>query len=1136
MNRTLRIDRALLVLFALVAAAGARPAAAAELALIDDIVVDGQRSEEPTAENLSIVVAATGAVQAGRRGMGLSAGDEVHTGAGVQAVLRFLDLDPEVDPLLFIDESSAYEIAGPTTLEGFFGRLFASVAGLFSVITPGGRLGVEGTEFEVRIEPDGAVDIRVLEGVVAFEPSDAGDGAPEDEPARPETPPRPEAPETAGSAIRIQVDSGSQKVVGLALMVANGCPDTESFFVDSPAALPWVRIVADPQPIEVPGNGRAEVAAEIWVDAAGIQPGLYPGAIEMRCADCGDCSLTRRAVPLVVEIVEPNASGRTRSEADAERQRRETEMRRRDEMRAAAESREGQRRAAEQGAGVLRIRALERVEMDDPSATAAPAKMAQEEVVRVLDWTDGVFVAVQPTYPAAGDAPHFEDLAERSEAFRRARYEAVWKRDPEARVRLGHVYKDWGEDRRAGRSYAEAVAAAPSLGDSADLLASWAEANRRAGRLEKAQEQAMRAIELDPRSGRANVALGNVYRGIARQLQESADAVEATPYLERSLAAYEAASRVTDPAAAAGRRIQGVAQTNLAETYTDLARSALAEGRTTEADRRLVEAQQAVRAADSVYSKSENPFLQLAEGQVLQERARLAKARGDEEGSRRQLELAQQSYAAALQKHEDLAPAYYRIATVYEDRGEIEQAEREYEKAVETQPTYTPSYEKLGRLKESRSPGSGTVYLGRDLKLVARDGFVAPPAGTPAVPDLIGMVPRQAEQALIESGFAVGEIRRQPSAGKIGTVVAQRPVAGSRAVAGARVDLTLALPQGSFAMPDLRGLGVEEAERRLAEHGLGPARIRRIEKRGRRRSEVTGQSPRPGKKVSAGMAVELEVTVPRPLKVPDVVGRSYREAVDKLETKSFTLGEVGREPSCESPGRVLRQSPAKGERLPPGSPVALVVAAPAADARPVPGLIGVGRRAAEELLARSGFRPSEVDERESDQPPGTVLAQRPAAQTVLGAGCPVALTVAKPVALVTVPNFVGESLSELQRTLSRVALAAVGLELGGVTLVDTAQQPEGTVVGQRPKAGSRVRRGSAVDLWVARGAPQRPPTVVLPDLRGQPAKRAAEMLREMGLRPTIDGTCQNVRRTAPEAGTALKPGSTVTLITGYCVQ
>ncbi len=83
-------------------------------------------------------------------------------------------------------------------------------------------------------------------------------------------------------------------------------------------------------------------------------------------------------------------------------------------------------------------------------------------------------------------------------------------------------------------------------------------------------------------------------------------------------------------------------------------------------------------------------------------------------------------------------------------------------------------------------------------------------------------------------------------------------------------------------------------------------------------------------------------------------------------------------------------------------------------------------------------------------------------------GCEVGLTLAVPVPKVQVPNFVGLSRDQALRGLPRFFGE---LSRGSVIEVDS-RRPAGTVVDQDPKAGTWVRRGSPVNLYVARYQPQ----------------------------------------------------------------
>ena len=97
---------------------------------------------------------------------------------------------------------------------------------------------------------------------------------------------------------------------------------------------------------------------------------------------------------------------------------------------------------------------------------------------------------------------------------------------------------------------------------------------------------------------------------------------------------------------------------------------------------------------------------------------------------------------------------------------------------------------------------------------------------------------------------------------------------------------------------------------------------------------------------------------------------------------------------------------------------------------------------------------------------------------------------ATPAAQVTVPNFVGQTLTQAQ------ALAAQN----GIILSPTASAaPSGvaadTVLGQNPAPGTKIDRGGTVSLTVAAGAQ----TVAVPDLRNQTETDAFNLLSAAGL-------------------------------------
>ena len=80
------------------------------------------------------------------------------------------------------------------------------------------------------------------------------------------------------------------------------------------------------------------------------------------------------------------------------------------------------------------------------------------------------------------------------------------------------------------------------------------------------------------------------------------------------------------------------------------------------------------------------------------------------------------------------------------------------------------------------------------------------------------------------------------------------------------------------------------------------------------------------------------------------------------------------------------------------------------------------------------------------------------------AGAEIILVVSSGPAEVTVPGVLGVPLS-----VARERIELLGLEVGQVRNRTTPGRPDGLVLEQRPSAGSRVSRGTAVDLTVTKG-------------------------------------------------------------------
>lgn len=202
----------------------------------------------------------------------------------------------------------------------------------------------------------------------------------------------------------------------------------------------------------------------------------------------------------------------------------------------------------------------------------------------------------------------------------------------------------------------------------------------------------------------------------------------------------------------------------------------------------------------------------------------------------------------------------------------------------------------------------------------------------------------------------------------------------------------------SITVPDLKGMKLDEMEAYLAERDL------RYEVQDSAFDldlpplSVKEQYPKAGSKVKEGRKIYLTVIAknPRMIAMPRLVDLSERSAVMTLKQYKLEaiiaykpyLGQV-----------VLEQSVPPGERVAEGSKVKLVV--------------GDG---------------------ENDKP-------------------------------VMMPNLVGKTLAEVE-----FEIAGNNLVIGSKLTATDTEQPPGTVAKQNPAAGTEVRAGDIVDIWVVPGA------------------------------------------------------------------
>ena len=201
---------------------------------------------------------------------------------------------------------------------------------------------------------------------------------------------------------------------------------------------------------------------------------------------------------------------------------------------------------------------------------------------------------------------------------------------------------------------------------------------------------------------------------------------------------------------------------------------------------------------------------------------------------------------------------------------------------------------------------------------------------------------------------------------------------------------------------------------------------------------------------------------------------------------------------------------------------------------PVPNVVGQSLEDASAELIAAKFTVAEPVEQVSEERPGTVLEQSPAAGDEAEEGSEVILTIAKAPRTFAVPDLTGRTIDE-----ATLLLSEQGLELGERTEQES-DSDAGLIISQDPLPNDEVTRGTAVDVVVSTG-PAAPTTVPVPDVTCLSFGQAKTQLTAAGLQINDDGTapinplCSNPNKIAaqdPPSGEEVPSGTVVNVYFG----
>jgi serine/threonine-protein kinase len=220
--------------------------------------------------------------------------------------------------------------------------------------------------------------------------------------------------------------------------------------------------------------------------------------------------------------------------------------------------------------------------------------------------------------------------------------------------------------------------------------------------------------------------------------------------------------------------------------------------------------------------------------------------------------------------------------------------------------------------------------------------------------------------------------------------------------------------------------------------------------------------------VLAGYLTAYLILFPAPIlpghhAVPRVLGLTVQEAQGEIQKAQLQITDGGAEPHATAPqGVVIWQDPPPGVMAPEGTKVTLVASA-GPPKIPVPDVSGLDAMLARSLVGATGLTVAQVESVQTATQTGLAMMTRPPAGTALAPAAGVTLVVSRGAPTISVPDLLGMASGD-----ARTRLEMEGLQLGTVTRRRTTDGSPGTVVAQRPAAGTLAAPGTVVDIVVAR--------------------------------------------------------------------
>lgn len=197
------------------------------------------------------------------------------------------------------------------------------------------------------------------------------------------------------------------------------------------------------------------------------------------------------------------------------------------------------------------------------------------------------------------------------------------------------------------------------------------------------------------------------------------------------------------------------------------------------------------------------------------------------------------------------------------------------------------------------------------------------------VPEVVGLRVDDAIIALKERGFEAAPNERRPDTlYEEGTVIEQKPRAGSKVKKGRQVQLVVSSGAELVRVPYLLNLTVEQALMIAERHRFEIEAVDTVSSDSVQSGRIVSMKPDPEIRVVPGTKLHLYISAgpaDKTIPVPNVIDLPVERARALLEADSLVLGEIRSMPVKGKGGIVILQSPEPGFLMAAGDTVNLTV-------------------------------------------------------------------------------------------------------------------------------------------------------------------------------------------------------------------